>query len=51
MLETKNIKDLGIYISLIILNNKLYNQGIIDETIKNKIQAEINSSYQKISNV
>ena len=38
-------KDLGVFISLVILNNKLYKKGIINETMKNKILTEINSDF------
>ena len=38
-------KDLGIFISLVILNNKLYKKGIINETMKNKILTEINYDF------
>ena len=38
-------KDLGVFISLLILNNKLYKKGIINETMKNKILTEINSDF------
>ena len=38
-------KDLGVFISLVILNNKLYKKGIINETMKNKILTEINYDF------
>ena len=41
-------KDLGIFISLVILNNKLYKKGIINETMKKKmIEAQERSMADK----
>ena len=38
-------KDLGIFISLVILNNKLYKKGIINETMKKNIYPERNKEF------
>ena len=51
MSEMKNAMDLGNYISLLILNNKLCEHGIITETTKNKLTSEINLDYQRIKAV
>ena len=38
-------KDLGVFVSLVILNNKLYKQGIINQTMTNRIWTEINYDF------
>ena len=48
MSEDKSIMNLGSYISLVILSNKLFEQGMITEAMKNKMLTEINLDYQKI---
>ena len=46
MPNTNDLSNLGSYISLIILNNKLYKQGSISEEMKNKILTQINIDYK-----
>ena len=41
-------EDLAGYVVLMLLNNRLFNHGLITEETKNKIAAEINSEYQRI---
>ena len=47
MTDRKDPNALGSYVMMILLNNKLYNNGRISEDMKNKISAEIVSEYQR----
>ena len=46
MPNINDLSNLGSYISFIILNNKLYKQGRINEEMKNKILLQINTDYK-----
>ena len=43
-------KDIGMFISLIILNNKLCWYGIISESLRNKIALEIQTDFYRKKN-
>ena len=45
MTKNRNVSDLGIYVSMLILNNKIFERGLITEPMKNKMSALIQSEY------
>lgn len=47
MRKKENVSDLGIYVSMLILNNKMFERGLITEPMKNKLSALIQSEYEK----
>ncbi len=47
MTKNGNVSDLGIYVSMLILNNKIFERGLITEHMKNKMSALIQSEYEK----
>ncbi len=47
MTKNRNVSDLGIYVSMLILNNKIFERGLITEPMKNKMSALIQSGMRK----
>lgn len=47
MAQNDNVSDLGICVSMLILNNKMFERGLITESMKNKMLAMIQSEYEK----
>lgn len=47
MAKNGNVSDLGIYVSMLILNNKIFEHGLITEPMKNKMSALIQTEYEK----
>lgn len=47
MINNKVENDLGMCVLLMLLNNKMYESGMISESMKNKITSEINMDYQR----
>lgn len=47
MNQSVKAETLGNYISLLILNQKMYTSGMISESLRNRISMEIQMDYQK----
>lgn len=47
MNQSVKAETLGKYISLLILNQKMYTSGMISESLRNRISMEIQMDYQK----
>ena len=47
MNQNVKVETLGTYISLLILNQKMYTSGMISESLRNRISMEIQMDYQK----
>lgn len=47
MIKKDNVSELGIYVSMLILNNKMFERGLITEPMKKKMLALIQSEYGK----
>lgn len=51
MIDNKESNDLGMCVLLMLLNNKMFENGMISESMRNKISSEINLDYQKARTV